>query len=703
MTEALHRLVAPSGDVEVVLDTSTGAPTIRYWGAPLGGSATLAALTALHDRPVTRGAADSVAPVSVVPEHALGFAGRPGLLGNRPGGRDWSPRFVPDGEPQLDGRRVVAHAVDHAAGLRLSCSFELSAALSVHVSVENIGDARYLLDGLTVTLPVPEHAAELLSLTGRWARELLPERTPWPHGASTFENRRGRTSHEHVPLVFAGSAGFGEWHGEVWGAHLAWSGNHVVHAERMSDGRRYLQLGELLHPGEVLLEPGQSYATPEVIAVHSAAGLTPASWGFHRHLRARTAHPASPRPVVLNTWEAVYFDHDLNRLRELATTAASLGVQRFVLDDGWFGSRRDDTSGLGDWVVSADVYPDGLAPLIDHVTGLGMEFGIWVEPEMVNPDSDVFRAHPEWALVDHRYEPVLARHQLVLDLANPAAFDHVFAQLDALLRDHDISYVKWDMNRDHVQGSGRDGSAGTHAQTSALYRLLDRLGAAHPEVEIESCSSGGARIDHGILQRTRRVWTSDCNDALDRQWIQRGASMFVPPEMMGAHVGPTRSHTTGRVHTLAFRVATAMFGHFGLEWDIASLDDRDRDRVRAAIDVHTRFRSLLHGGDTVRFDVDEPYLAHGVYTSDRSEALVSWALLGTPRSLTPPAWRLPGLDPDRTYRVRRVELPGDRRGPSRHEPTWPDHTLVGTGRELAAVGFCPPALDPESAAVFHLT
>ena len=697
------RLRSPRGDAEVVIDASTGAPTIVHWGAPLGDGAPLGVLDALHDRPITRGGADSVAPVSVVPEHGLGFAGRPGLAGNRPGGRDWAPRFAPDGQPERDGQRVVIRAVDHHAELRLTCAFELTDALSLQVSVENAGTSRYLLDALTVTLPLPEHVAELLSLTGRWAREMVPERREWPTGAVTAENRRGRTSHEHVPLVFAGDPGFGEWHGEVWGAHLAWSGNHVVHAERLPDGRRYLQLGELLHPGEVLLEPGESYTTPEVVAVYSSSGLTPASWGFHRHLRARPGHPSTPRPVLLNTWEAVYFDHDLDRLRELATTAAALGIERFVLDDGWFGSRRDDTSGLGDWVVSDDVYPEGLTPLIEHVTGLGMEFGIWVEPEMVNPDSDVYRAHPEWALVDQRDEPVLARNQLVLDLGNPDAYAHVLGQLDALLRDHDIASVKWDMNRDHVQGSGADGAAGTHAQTLAVYRLLDELGAAHPAIEIESCSSGGARVDHGILQRTRRVWTSDCNDALDRQSIQRGASMFVPPEVMGAHIGPTRSHTTGRVHTLAFRAATAMFGHLGVEWDISSLDQRDRARLAEVIAVHQRLRPLLHGGDTVRFDVEQPYVAHGVYAVDRTEAVVSWALLGTPRSLTPPAFRLPGLDPDRTYRVQRLVLPGERRSPSRHEPDWPEGVLVATGRELAVVGFRPPAMDPESAALFHLT
>ena len=445
---------------------------------------------------------------------------------------------------------LTVDALDDVAGLALTTEISVGDVLGVRATLTNVGDRRYSLDALTVSLPVPDCADELLRFEGRWAREFHPVRSRWDHGAVVSEHLRGRTSHEHPALLFAGTSGFGEWVGEVHGVHLAWSGNHTMLAERLADGRRYVQAGELLHPGEVVLEPGESYATPEVIAVYSSEGLTPATWGFHRAVRRSPSHPTSPRPVLLNTWEAVYFRHDHETLRELADVAASMGIERFVLDDGWFGSRRDDTSGLGDWVVSADVYPEGLAPLIEHVTGLGMEFGIWVEPEMVNPDSELYRAHPDWALTTDGYEPVLGRDQLVLDLGRPEAFAHVLGHLDALLADHDIACVKWDMNRDHAQGSGATGAPGTHDQTLALYALLDELRRRHPDVEFESCASGGGRIDHEILRRVERVWTSDCNDALERQTIQRGASMLIPPEVMGAHIGPTRAHTTGRVHTL---------------------------------------------------------------------------------------------------------------------------------------------------------
>lgn len=699
MSELVH-LRGTSFDV--VVDVTTATPTVVHWGRPLGDRADLVALDAALGRPAVAGALGVVAPISVVPLHADGFVGRPGVAGRRGGGRDWSPRFAPTAHRVDDGVLTV-DAVDDVAGLALTTEITVGDVLGVRVALTNVGDRRYSLDALTTTLPLPDSADELLRFEGRWAREFHPVRTPWDHGAIVSENLRGRTSHEHPPLLFAGTRGFGEWVGEVHGLHLAWSGNHTVFAERLADGRRYVQAGELLHPGEVVLESGESYTTPEVSAVYSPEGLTPATWGFHRAARRNPSHPTSPRPVLLNTWEAVYFRHDHDALRELADAAASIGIERFVLDDGWFGSRRDDTSGLGDWVVSADAHPEGLTPLIEHVTGLGMEFGIWVEPEMVNPDSELYRAHPDWALTTDGYEPVLGRNQLVLDIGNPDAFAHVLGQLDALLADHDIGFVKWDMNRDHVQGSTSTGAPGTRAQTTALFALLDELRGRHPEVEFESCASGGGRIDHEILRRVERVWTSDCNDALERQTIQRGASMLIPPEVMGAHIGPTRAHTTGRVQTLAFRAATALFGHLGIEWNVARLDDDRRAALAEAIALHKRFRPLLHSGDVVRFDTESAYCAHGVYATDRSGALVSFAQLATSPSLTPPALRLPGLDAAGRYRIEHVALPDERWGTALTQPTWLTDGVELTGAQLAAHGIRPPVMHPESAVLFSLT
>lgn len=377
----------------------------------------------------------------------------------------------------------------------------------------------------------------------------------------------------------------------------------------------------------------------------------------------------------------------------MADRAAQVGVERFVLDDGWFGGRRDDTAGLGDWFVSPEAHPAGLGPLIEHVTGLGMEFGIWVEPEMVNPDSDLFRAHPEWVLGD---ADLTGRNQLVLDLSIEACWRHLHDALDALLRDHAISFVKWDMNRDVA-------APGTHRQTVALYQLLDALQRRHGGVEIESCASGGGRADAGILGRTQRIWTSDCNDPLERQTIQRGFSLFLPPEVMGAHIGPPRAHTTGRTHRLAFRAATALFGHLGIEWNLLDATDRDLEKVAAWITLHKELRPLLHAGDVVRIDApDDASMAHGVVSTDRRSAVFSFAQLATSRAPTPPRLQLEGLDERCAYTVRRIAMPGEVLGLALEQPRWIDDGVTASGRTLRTVGLQMPRLLPESAVLLRL-
>ena len=690
----LERLTVPGCDV--VVDVSGGVPAVVHWGAPLG-DVSLASVAAAMRRPVPGGSLDQPPPLSIVPEHGSGHDGRPGLLGHRRRGNAWAPRFQPRSVSAEHGSLTVV-AVDPVAELELTTELSLGAVLQVACTVRNLSTDRYLLQSLGVTLPVPACAEELLTLHGRWAREFQTERHPFNPGTWLAENRSGRTSHERPPLLFAAEAGFGEWAGQVWGAHLAWSGNHFLAAELLPDGQRCVQLGELLHPGELVLEPGASYRTPTVVGTYSEHGLTAASQNFHRFARSLPAHPTRPRPVALNTWEAVYFEHDTERLKTLATAAAAVGIERFVLDDGWFGGRRDDDAGLGDWTVSSAVYPDGLGPLISHVRALGMEFGLWIEPEMVNADSDLYRAHPDWALTTDGYEAVIGRNQLVLDLTNAAAYSHVRDQLHAVLAQNDIAAIKWDHNRQLVQGSDATGAAATHLQTLAAYRLFDELRALHPDVEFESCSGGGGRIDLEILRRAERVWTSDCNDALERQSIQRGASLLVPPEVMGAHIGPTRSHTTGRSQSLQFRAITALWGHLGVEWNLIDLTNEERESLAAVIAVHKRFRELLHNGQVVRFD---PVLngthasshAHGVYADHLREALVAAVQLTTGMSLVPPPLRLPGLLPDALYTVEEISLGGRR-------PMSESHTL--TGRQLATHGIQLPVIVPESGILLHL-
>jgi alpha-galactosidase len=492
----------------------------------------------------------------------------------------------------------------------------------------------------------------------------------------------------------------------VWAVHTAWSGNHTHYAERVFTGEQLIGGGELLLPGEVRLATGETYRSPWIYGAYGV-GLDQIARRFHRHLRSR-AHPVSAdRPVTLNVWEAVYFEHDLDRLLDLAERAAAAGVERYVLDDGWFGTRRDDRSGLGDWVVSPEVWPRGLHPLVDQVRKLGMQFGLWFEPEMVNPDSELARAHPEWIMAARAGWPIESRYQQVLNLGIPAAYEHVKAQIFAVLDEYEIGYVKWDHNRDLVEAGDQTGGgrASVHAQTLAFYRLLDEIRAAYPDLEIESCSSGGARVDLEVLQRADRIWVSDNIDPHDRQSMLRWTTQLIPPEMMGSHIASGRSHTTGRRHDLAFRAATAIFGHLGIEWDLARATPAEMEELGAWLAFYKQQRRLLLGGDLVRMDgYDDRIMVHGVVAPDRTRALFAMASLDSLYPDPPGRLRFRGLDPDRLYRVRPV-FPGAL-GEARAlvPPVWWGEDMTGgifSGAALEHVGAACPRVYPDQVVLYR--
>jgi alpha-galactosidase len=701
-----------AGGVSLVLDLSGARlPRIRYWGADLG----LLEPAALHDlclgmRPQPIGfSVDSAVDIAVLPEQSSGWLGTPGLVGNR-GGADFSTAFQVVDARYVPDECVEVSAKDEVAGLQLDLTIELTPAGLVRqrATVTNLGSTPFAVDAVNLVLPVPAVAVELLDFTGRHMRERSPQRTPWTHGVRMRENRTGRTGFDTAYLLAAGTSGFGNRSGEIWGVHTAWSGNHRTFAERTFHSVSLLGSGELLLSGEVILEPGTSYSTPGQYGVYGH-GLDEVSERFHRHLRARPHHPSGPRPVVVNTWEAVYFDHDLAKLRRLADLAAEVGAERFVLDDGWFSSRRDDRRGLGDWYVSDEVWPAGLDPLVKHVNGLGMQFGLWVEPEMINEDSGLAREHPDWIMATGGRLPGRARSQQVLDLAKPEAAAYILGRLDELLTEYPIAYLKWDHNRDLVEaGHQPDGRAGVHDQTLAVYQLLDLLRSRHPHVEIESCSSGGGRVDLEILERTDRVWVSDCIDALERQRIQRWTNLLVPLELMGTHVGAAVSHTTERHHTLDFRAGTALFGHFGIEWDLTEASRADVVRLAEWIALYKELRPLLHTGIAVHADDPDPAChVHGVVAQDRTDALYAIVAVDTSAQYPTGPVRLPGLDPSLSYRVR-PQPPGDvpdgnaaRWG--RELPWWTPNGVTLTGRVLQHAGLQAPVLFPERLVLVRAT
>jgi alpha-galactosidase len=668
-----------------------------------------------------------VRPCSLLPEHGEGWFGRPGLAGQRLGtleppaaGRDWSALFRPTGV-RHDGSHARIEAEDSEAGLRLATDIEAvpGGAIRARHTLTNLEPAPYVVNSLEVVFPLPGRVDEVLDFTGRQTAERIPQRHRLGDGLWLREGRRGHTGHDAATMLTAGVHGFGFGHGEVYGVHVAWSGNTVHRIERMPSGLGIAETeagprerkvpgattiggGELLLPGEITLAEGESYTTPWVYLAVSRAGLDDLSAQFHAYLRAQPAHPRSPRPVNLNVWEAVYFTHEEDRLITLADAAADLGVERFVLDDGWFHGRRDDRAGLGDWWVDEEVWPGGLHRLVDHVRGRGLEFGLWIEPEMVNPDSELYREHPDWILSTGGRRPPLQRNQLVLDLTRPQVREYLREKISALLTEYEIAYIKWDCNRDIIDaGSGtRAGAPAAHGQALAVYTLLDELRGLHPDVEWESCAAGGGRIDLAMLEHVQRVWTSDMTDALARQAIQRWTGQLVAPEYLGAHVAAPFSHQTGRYMPLSLRCGTALFGHLGIEWDLTEADDDARAELAAWIRLYKRHRGLIHAGRMVRIDTpDDTAWMYGVVAADASAALLSYVQLDEPAGNQPAALRVPGVDPRRRYSVTDV-TPGVRtpRRAGRAEPPLPG--IEVSGAALAEIGLAVPAQRALTATVF---
>ncbi|MCO8270232.1 alpha-galactosidase [Actinoplanes sp. TRM 88003] len=661
-------------------------PSVVHWGAALGDLADddLAALVSSAVPAVPPSSLDSAPRLSLLPTAADGWSGRPAFAA-----RHFRTRSVDRPSP---GSVLVSLAAD---GLEVAIEIELSAqgVLRLRHRLTNTNEQSYDVNSLNVVLPVPTRACELVDFAGLWAYERKAQRHPLRTGIWSRETRHGRPGHDDPFLMMLGTPGFTFDEGEVWATHLAWSGDKQLWAERSTLGPTVLGAGELLAPGEVRLAPGESYETPWTVAVWSGDGIDGLSARLHEWIRSRRA-PLKPRPVVLNTWEAVYFDQSLERLMPLVDAAAAAGVERFVLDDGWFLGRTDDKRALGDWTVDPVRWPDGLSPLIEAVHSRDMEFGLWLEPEMVSPDSVLAREHPDWILGGP--DAATWRHQLVLDLSVPAAFDHISDRIAALLTEYPIAFIKWDHNRDVLQ----EGSA--HRQTTAFYRLLASLKQRFPDVEIESCASGGARIDLGVLDLVDRFWTSDTNDALERQHIQRWTSVLMPPELLGSHVGAPTAHITGRQGDLSFRLATSLFGHAGIEWDLTTATPADQAVIAEWVAEYRKRRALLHGGTTVRSSGDDPVRSvHGVVASDRKSAIYALVSLRAGGEAVPAPVRFPGLDPVRRYTVRPLVLGSPPRTLQDAPPPWlAAGSVTLPGRVLAEVGLPVPLLTPEQAQIF---
>ena len=692
--------VISAGGLQLIAELIDGAVVIHHWGSEIAVERT-DAMRISRTRAIAHSEFDRQPWPGIFHEHSRGFLGAPMLEGHR-NGYDWSSKFlVTTFESSSDS--ITFTARDHDLKLELHGAFHIDnhGVLRVNYRLINDGE-QYTLNGLRYWLPLPDRARERIDFFGRWSNERQPQRAKIDVGLFSRETREGRSGHSFTIGLLAMEERADFASGEVWSVALAHSGNSLHQIEKSYEGESWIGAGEILYPGEVILESGESYQAPTLVVTHSRDGLDGIATRHHRSLRSRKSHPKRPRPLALNMWEAIYFDHDEAKVRAIVDVAAEIGIERVVLDDGWFGSRRDDRRGLGDWIVSKEVWPQGLRPIAEYVRSKGMEFGLWFEGEMVNPDSDLYREHPEWALSVADREGLLWRHELVLNLANPEAFDHLFTEISSVIAEVGVSYIKWDHNRVLID-AGADGRPRYRAQVEAIYRFFDSLKAAHPGLEIESCASGGARIDLGMVEHVDRFWSSDNNDALARQSIHRWSAQFIPPELLGTHIGPFPSHQTGRRTPLSMRAATALFGHAGIEWDVTTTSPAERELLRQWAQYYKDHRGWMHQGSMIRVDhSDDSAQLYGVVSEDLRRALFTYIQLTPADTSHPGDLRFRGLSPDQKYRVVAAFPAGKPHEMARSSPEW-FNGIELAGSALMELGLKAPILEPENALLIEIT
>ena len=563
-----------------------------------------------------------------------------------------------------EAETLVILLKDPVSGLELELLYGVFARQDIitrAARLRNAGTGSLRLEKVaSVCLDLPFGQWDVIHFHGRHAMERQMQRNPLANSIQTISSTRGSSSHHHNPFVILCDHQANEDTGLCYGVMPVYSGSFRTDIELDQTGLARLVTGIHDQNFNWLLEPGAVFTAPEVLLCCSGQGLGELSRCYHRFIRhniCRGEHRFARRPVLINNWEATYFQFNTDSICRIARQAAELGVEMLVLDDGWFGKRDDDNSGLGDWFVNEKKLPGGLSPLIEQVNALGMKFGIWVEPEMVSEDSDLYRAHPDWAFTLPGRDPAMGRNQLVLDLGRDEVVDYLVERLSTLLRENHIEYVKWDMNRNmsdvysRVLPPERQGEA-THRYMLGVYRLLETLTSAFPHVLFEGCAGGGGRFDAGMLAYFPQIWCSDDTDAIERLVIQHGTSFGYPVSTMGAHVSACPNHQTGRTTPLWTRAVVAMSGTFGYELDLGKLTDEEKEQVRAQIQVFKQHYDLIQDGRYYRLTnptTDHRFTAWQ-FVSD-TESLVNLVLTHPEANARPLHIQLRGLEEDALYRV----------------------------------------------------
>ena len=544
--------------------------------------------------------------------------------------------------------------------------FEKEDVITRSVVVKNSGKTPIVINKVhSMCLDIPYGDWEWMHFYGRHTMERQAERVPVLHGISESSSSRGTSSHHQNPAVLLCEKDCTETNGHCIGAALMYSGGFQAQVEK--DQLEQIRLVMGIHPDtfEWILEAGEAFFTPEVILSCSTTGFAKLSQNFHHIIRnhvCRGTYQLSSRPVLINNWEATYFDFNEEKILNIARQASKLGIDMMVLDDGWFGKRDDDCSGLGDWFVNEKKLNGGLKALVEKINAMGMKFGLWFEPEMVSEDSDLYRNHPDWAIQIPGRKPMRSRYQLVLDMSNPEVVDYLYGVMSAILRENHIEYVKWDMNRSISDWYTATLSRGRqmempHRYVLGLYELLEKLTSEFPDVLFEGCSGGGGRFDAGMMYYCPQIWCSDDTDAHERTFIQYGTSFFYPTSTVGSHVSAVPNHQTGRITSIETRGVVAMAGSFGYELDLNQLSEEEKTVVAKQVTHYKEYQSLIYNGDYYRLanPFEDGMSAWSWISEDKKIILVQGVLFRAKPNVLRKTLRLMGLEAKKNYKIAGTE------------------------------------------------
>ncbi len=588
------------------------------------------------------------------------------------------------GKPALEGLPATWAQDSQCGTLKIFCRDSLSGmkitllysvfegldALTRSVIIENEGTEPFYIEKvLSACLDMDDRDFEMMSLAGSWGRERRIQRRPLGYGRQNVASFRGESSHQEHPFLALVTPGTTQESGEVYAMNFVYSGNFIAQAEKSQFDSVRMTMG--IHPEGFTwkLEPGERFTTPEVAMVYSAEGLGKMTRTYHdlyREHLIRSPYLHKKRPILINNWEATYFDFDEKKLLEIAKEASELGIEMLVMDDGWFGKRTLDDSSLGDWYVNEGKIKGGLRKLAENVKKLGMKFGIWIEPEMVSPDSELYRKHPDWAIQIPGRDITQSRAQYVLDFSRDEVVDGVYEMIAKVLRSADISYVKWDMNRQlatlgsYALPADRQGEL-SHRYMLGVYRMQERLITDFPELLLENCSGGGARFDAGMLYYSPQIWCSDDTDAIERLAIQEGTALVYPVASMGAHVSVCPNHTVGRNTPFETRGDVALLGTFGYELDITNLSAKEKAQVKIQVEKYHKYNDLIREGDYYRLasaSENGAYDSWMIVEKSRRKALLFYVQTLARANTKSRFLRLAGLDPEKRYSVGEKEYFG---------------------------------------------